>query len=179
MKRLLASALVVLALLTSACARDDQQDSARTTTTEPEPEKPTEREQDPTTTTAPEPADAAFGQPFTWNDGLQITVSPPEEFRPDGAPPADIGPTYVKVVVRVLNGSETPYQPLLSFRVLRPGAKSPTIFLTDARTAGFPESNIAPGDDLAFTIGFEVTNPTGLVLEVAPGVAYPPATFAA
>jgi hypothetical protein len=175
---------MVVALPLASCSRDDASETRRdrvTTTTAPERSDADASSPEPTTTTtgAPAPPDAVFGQAFTWNDGLEITVSPPERFSPTGAPNGEGSPSYVKLVVRVANGSNGNYQPTLTFTASERGStEATTVLLTDAGAAGFPAANIAPGDEVAFSIGFELDDPDELVLEVAPGVGYPPATFA-
>jgi hypothetical protein len=174
--------ILVMALTVSTCSADDANGPSpqRVTTTTERPDR-TGRVTESTTTSAPkpEPPDAVFGQPFNWNDGLQVTVSPPEPLTADGSLPSDGSTSYATVVVRVMNGSDTTYEPRLSFTVSEQGAgDSTTILLTDAGGEGFPSAAVAPGGEVAFSVGFGLIEPSGLVLEVVPGVGYPAATFA-
>ncbi|MFZ5850350.1 MAG: hypothetical protein ACOYY2_03010 [Actinomycetota bacterium] len=173
----LALGALLLAGCTSGSAGDAEPTgtnapAATTAAAESEPEPPAE-------TTPAAPAYAAFGQTYTWDDGLAVTVSPPAPFTPSETAAFTESPAYLAFEVKVVNGTAEPYEPAVLYLTLQSGnTEASQVFdVGEAGLAGPPATPLLPGREAVFKVGFGVADPADLVMQVAPGFEYDPAIF--
>jgi hypothetical protein len=105
-------------------------------------------------------ANANFGETYTWSGGEAITISAPREHTPDNPfMAAPDGKRYVAVDVRVQNGSDQPYQVMLTQLSAQHGGH----VAQENFAAGdpLPNAEIPPGGDVTFTKVWEVDSTPG------------------
>lgn len=128
-------------------------------------------------TAAPNPR---FGETHTYEDGVAVTVSLPQPYTPSGT--ASVGeprpPAFVVFDITVTNGSQANYDPALFSASLQSGSTEAAMVFDSANNiGGTPTTTVLPGRDVVFRIAFGVTDPSDLVMEVAPGYEYEAAIF--
>lgn len=133
---------------------------------------------------APEPAPSsedtaedadtlAFGETATFQDGLSVTVSAPKAFKPSEWAAGGKAKHNVYVTVTIVNKTGKPYDPSLFYATMQSAnVEAETVFDTDNGLEGSPDTKVLNGREAKFKIGFNVTDPKDLVLEVAPGFDY-------
>ena len=134
----------------------------------------------PATTDAPVRADIGkFGQVYTWTDGLEVTVAPGVAFTPSEYASAAPAAAYLSFAITVTNGSTKNYDPtLFNATAQSAGKEAESIYDSDNGLTGSPTTSVLAGRDATFNVGFGVTDPTDVVLEVSPGFDYDSALFA-
>jgi hypothetical protein len=127
------------------------------------PEEPTE---------TPEDQIGAFGESFTAEDGLQVTVGPPEPYEYEYADDPDMDgglPAYLIFDVTVVNGTSAAYDPTQ----FTTSVQSDNVEAADVSyVLDYPTTSILPGREGTFQIAYGVNNPADLVMEVTPGFEY-------
>lgn len=196
--------LPVSALLLSACGTDGapQADAPTVTVTETvtapaddgeaevaeeakaaKEEKAAEEEAAPEPTEEVEPegdtseGQASFGDTWTWEDGLEITVSEPEAFKPGEYSAGGEGyDSHVKFDVTIENKSGEPFDASLVYLTMQSGTSEGEEVFDDG-LEGSPSTTLLDGRKVTFTSGFGVEDPSDLVLEVTPDFEYDAALF--
>lgn len=116
---------------------------------------------------------AAFGDTYTWTDGVSITVSTPEEFTPSEYAAAAEASSYLKFTITLVNDSEDPVSAALVYPSMQSGnTEAEAIFDSANGLGGPPSTDVLPGRETQWVVGFGVADPTDLVLEIAPGFQY-------
>lgn len=135
---------------------------------------------EPPTLDEPEPKVelAYFGQTYEWADGMALTVSQPEPFKPSRFAAADKG-DHVRFTVTIVNGTGKTYDPASYFwATMQSGNREASEIFDSARGLdGLPGTSILPGREAQFDVGFTVLDPRDLVYEVQPSVDHDPAYF--
>ena len=121
-----------------------------------------------------------FGETFTYQDGLAVTVSAPQPFQPSDS--AAVGepapPSYVVFDITVKNGTQANYDPASFMASLQSGTvEGEQVFDSASGLGGTPSTTLLPGRESAFRMAFGVTDPNDLVMEVTPGFEYESAIF--
>lgn len=147
-------------------------------------------------TSAPQPADAletpaaedkaddkaedgplvkAFGESFTWDDGLTVSLSQPTGYAPgEYAAGIEGFASFIITTVTITNGSEAAYDPTM-FTVKGTSGNAPVSEVFDSGNATpvggtqFGMSAVLPGQTVTFPMAFGVQNTADVTLEVAPG----------
>jgi hypothetical protein len=168
-----AAAAMILASCASTSSEPTDEPSAGTN--RPTAEQTTAAP-DPEPTTAP-PSELAFGQTATFDDGLQVSVSAPDDYAFEYAddPTMDGGlPAYLIWTVTVVNGTTAPYDPTMFLA----SVQSDNIEATDVSwMLDYASTSILPGREGTFTVAFGVNNAADLVMQVTPGFEYEPVFF--
>jgi hypothetical protein len=129
----------------------------------------------PSAEAAPAPK---FGQTFTFENGLAVTVGVPQPFTPSETAAAEEAPAYVSFPVTVVNGSNENYDPVLFNATLQSSnVEAAQVFDSEQGINGPPATTLLPGRESAFQVVFGVADPADLVLEVTPGFEYESAIF--
>lgn len=117
---------------------------------------------------AEEGGQPVFGDTHTWDDGLAITISEPEEFTPsEYAAGAEAGGTPLLFDVTVKNGTEEPVDALnVNLQSSSGGAVDEGIFDTEAGV-DVPTVAIQPGKSLSWKVAFAVNDPADQVIDVS------------
>lgn len=91
---------------------------------------------------------------------------------------ADGAEEYLAFDVTIVNGSEETYDPAFFLASMQSGnTEAEEIFDSENGFEGSPSTSLLPGREAEFRIGFGVSDPDDLVMEVAPGFEYDAAVF--
>ncbi len=177
MKRYLPVALIGAVLITgcsqeSGSQGEDTQGSNRPPSASPQPtEAPIFDEE---ILPSPEPNEDAslltFGETYTYEDGVSITVGDPVEFTPVG-PYIEPANAYIYVPVTIVNNGSARVDPTLGYAsVQSTNVEASYVYETETLGDG-PSTDVLPGRETAFRLGFGVADPADIVLEIAPNAA--------
>lgn len=121
----------------------------------------------------PKEENPTFGQSYTWEDGITVTISKPSDFKPGQYAAASKSPAYVKFSVRIVNKSGKNFDPVLFNATLQSGnEEAEQVFDSENKIGETPTTALLDGREAKFTIGFGVKDKSDLVLQVAPGFEY-------
>jgi hypothetical protein len=116
---------------------------------------------------------AKFGQTFQWTDGLEVTVSPASPFTPSKFAVSSPAASYLGFTISVFNNSDEPYDPVLFRATAQSGTtEASTVFDPDNNFNDSPSTSVLPGRTSTFLMGYGVSDPSDVVMEVSPGVEY-------
>lgn len=139
-------------------------------TNAPQETKTDKPAEDSTETPTEEPAATAnpkFGETFTYEDGLSVTVSAPEPYTPSDTAATGGEPSFVKFQVTVVNGTSENYDPSLFYVTMQSGnAEAGEVYDSANNLNGSPTTPILPGREGTWAIAFGVTDPNDLVMQV-------------
>ncbi|MGY1666989.1 hypothetical protein [Geodermatophilus sp. SYSU D00696] len=139
---------------------------------------------EPSDATSEEPPSAAvnprFGQTYTYENGLAVTVAPPQPYTPSDS--AAVGepapPSFVVFDVTVANGTQANYDPATFMATMQSGTtEGQQVYDSANGIGGTPSTTLLPGRESTFRLAFGATHPNDLVLEVTPGFDYESAIF--
>lgn len=131
-----------------------------------------------TTTTEPPDVNPKFGESFSWEDGITLTVGNPAPFTPNEYAAFDEAPAYVVLEINVKNGSSENFDPSMISTSMQSGsAEASAVYDSQAGIEGSPSTTLLPGRDVTFKVAFGVANPDDLILEVSPSFEYESALF--
>lgn len=117
----------------------------------------------------PTPKLLAFGETYTYPDGVAVTVAEPEPFVPSERARVDGPAEYLAITFTIDNGSEDPLDPMPYPTVSSAGRDGVTV-VDPNRTERTPATIILPGAAATWTETFAVADARELVLEVSPSV---------
>lgn len=129
--------------------------------------------EEPTNEPEPSPSETgdatlSFGQSYTWEDGISLTVSKPKPFKPGEHASKEKAKAYVRFTVTVVNKSSKPLDLNLTYITVQSDNKeASTVFDSQADLGGAPSTKLLKGRGAESEIGFGVGNPKDLVMEVA------------
>ncbi len=136
------------------------------TTTEEE-ETTTTTEEETTTTTAP--PNPKFGQTFQWKDGLSVTIGAPTPFTPSESAASEAAPAYLSFEVKIVNGTTANFDPsAFNSSLQSSNVEAAEVFDSANGFEGSPSTTLLAGREAVFKIGYGVSDPADLVLEVHP-----------
>lgn len=121
----------------------------------------------------------AFGETFTYEDGISVHVSEPEAFTPsEWAAGGESHDQHARFTVRVVNKSGAPFDASGAYPSVASGAgEGDEVFDMDSGLAGPPETALLPGRESSWKVGFGVDDPADLVVQVAPSWDHEAAIF--
>jgi len=121
---------------------------------------------------------AAFGEVFTYDDGISVSVAAPEPFTPgEYASGADQAATVV-FSVTVQNDSTANFDPALVFTsVSSGGTEADAVYDVEQGVQGSPSTTVPAGQSVTWQEAFSVADPAQVVFEIAPGFDYDDAVF--
>lgn len=125
----------------------------------------------PTTTGEPQSTDTpSFGETYEWGDGLAISVAAPTPYtRTETAIGGEDAAADLQFEVTVTNGSDAPFDPTSIYITVQSGsAEAEQIFDSAGGLVGAPSTSVLAGREVVFTVGFGVSDPDDLVMEIAP-----------
>lgn len=120
-----------------------------------------------------------FGETVNYDDGLSITVGKPEKFKPtEWAAYDKKAPAHVKFKVTIVNGTEEPFDATLVYASVQSGDTEATeVFDSDQMIGETPQTQLLPGRQASYWIGYGITNPQDIVLEISDALAHDAAIF--
>lgn len=148
-----------------------------TTTTEEEATSTTEKETSTTekettttteeaTTTTTAPQNPKFGQSYEWEDGLSVTIGAPAPFTPSEYALSEGASAYLSFEVKIVNGTTGNFDPSLFSSTLQSGnAEASQVYDSEFESLS---TTLLAGREAVFKIGYGVSDPADLVLEVSP-----------
>ena len=119
-----------------------------------------------------------FGQTYTWEDGLSVTISAPVAFTPSEFAALEDAAAYVLFDVVIVNGTSENYDPVIFTTTVQSGtAEGSRVFDGASGLGGSPSTALLAGREVTFKIGYGVADPADIVMEVRPGFDYDSAIF--
>lgn len=124
----------------------------------------------------PDPLDfiVAFGETFTWEDGVALRVDPPAPYQLSEYATPTTGQA-MNFQVTVVNGSDLP----LDVTSIYPNVTSGNVtaeWVIDVGTgaAGPPQTPVLPGAEVTFPQVFDIVDPSYIVMELQPSYEHTP-----
>lgn len=123
---------------------------------------------------------AAFGEAYTWSDGLSVTISAPESYSPsDYAAGVVDGQSAVTLQITLVNGTGAAFDPVMTSVTAQSGnTEASQIFDSGQGMEGSPMTKILPGRETTYAVAFSVADPADLVVEFAPDWEHASVLFA-
>jgi hypothetical protein len=123
-----------------------------------------------------------FGQKITWPDGVAVSVSKPEPYKPSGSAAAGPAARFVSMKVTLTNGSDKDLAATgTTLSATANGTPAEQVFDSAKGLNGSPNSTVLPGKSVTFTIAFGLPSKSAadLQVELRPGfgIGYQPAIF--
>lgn len=117
------------------------------------------------------PTNPAFGETYTYKDGVTITVSAPAEVQVGEYAAGADQAHNVAFTFTITNGSKENLDPLVFPKVSSAGTEASSITDIDnpAFAAYAPTTVILPGGTSTFALGYSVADPANLIVQVSPG----------
>jgi uncharacterized protein affecting Mg2+/Co2+ transport len=126
---------------------------------------------------APATSAVAFGQTFTYADGLAVTVGAPTSYDPASYAAGHTNPHAYAVTVRVTNDTGAAFDPTL-MRVLMTTDGAPASQVFDGESGLPPQSRLQPGRSLTYEVAFSTTTDSGEAqVDVVPSFSHDHAVF--
>jgi hypothetical protein len=175
-KRLALSPLALLvASLCSACLAstggnpDDNPPAVETRAPSSEPTGESRQpSSEPTDGGTPKRETLAFGRSYTWDDGVSLTVGRPKKFEPSEYAVVEDAKHYLRFSVTVVNKSDKPIELGLTYiSVQSSNEAADEVFDSGSGLRGPPDTKVPKGRESGFDVGFGVTDPKDVVLEIA------------
>lgn len=129
---------------------------------------------------APDFSTIQFGEIFTYENNVSISVSAPAPFTPSQyAAKSDENAAFVFTIV-LTNNSEAAIEPYTYESVSSGGAEAGTIFDmgNDIGNVGeFPTTTVQPGQTVQWLVGYSLLDPAAITFDIQPGFEYEKTTF--
>lgn len=118
----------------------------------------------------------AFGETITYHDGLELTVSSPEEYWPsDSAAGSAFHDSFVRFTVTVTNGTDAPFDSSWLIVHVQSGlGEGERVFDSGQGIDGDPSSTLLSGRTTEWDIAFGVEAPDDIVMTISPDWEYDP-----
>lgn len=112
---------------------------------------------------------AAFGEAYTWEDGIAVTVSTPKHYKPsEWAAGTDSYNNFVSFEIRVVNKTDKTWDPALFHASVQSYNEEGEQVFDSERLKEMPQTKLLKGREAKFTVAYGVANPKDLVMEVNP-----------
>lgn len=113
-----------------------------------------------------------FGQPYTYGNGLEVTVGQPAAYDPSRTATGAEEGTAVRVLVVVTNRTDAPFRPnTMQVRAVSGGVEGTSVWDPDQGVAlTGPDVSIPAGATQQFALAFAVADPADVRLEIAPAL---------
>lgn len=135
-------------------------------------------ESEPEAEPEPEAANPVFGETYTWENGLSVTVSQPEPFEPSEYAAVGDGDNHISFDVTIVNGTGENYDPAIFNTTMQSGnTEASQIFDSESGLGGSPSTTLLADREAIFTVGYTVADPDDLVLDLSPGFEYENVVF--
>lgn len=127
----------------------------------------------PQESASPAPAiNPSFGETFTYENGLQVTIEAPVPFTPSETASAEEFAAYVRFTVTIVNGSAENYEGPFITTVQSTNIEGGEVFDSAQGLEGPPSTVVLPGREAQFDIGYGIADPADIVMEVRAGFSY-------
>lgn len=144
-------------------------------------ETPTELDAaDPDTVDSPDEdvGQRIFGDTFTYDDGVSISVDPPVSFSPSEFALFDEAPSYVRFTITLVNDGTDSFDASGIYASAQSG-ESEAIYVYDSEQGleGPPYTSLLPDRTVSWDVGFGVDDPEDVVLQISPSWDHEAAIF--
>lgn len=119
---------------------------------------------------APASTNLKFGETFTYENGVSLTVGTPEPFTPSEYAAADEAPAYLKMTLTIVNGGTENLDPAGWYGTMQSGNVEASKVYDSEQLGDEPSTTILPGREATFAVGYGVMDPADLVFEVTAGM---------
>ncbi len=117
----------------------------------------------------PESPELKFGQTYTYTDGLSITISKPQPFRPSDTAAVTRSNAYRQFTVTIVNKTGRRYDPSgFSTTVQSANEEAEQIFDSARGIGGSPDTTLLKNREAKFRIAYSLADPKDIVMEVSP-----------
>lgn len=117
----------------------------------------------------PEPEYAAFGDTWTWSDGIESVIEGPEKYEPSEGVEVESAEAHVMFTITVTNNSGEPFDPSLGHVTVQSGGReAEEVFDSANGIVGGPEGTLIDGRSVSWDAAFGVLDPKDIVLEFTP-----------
>jgi hypothetical protein len=136
----------------------------------------------PTVPSSAAPAAAssvAFGQPFTFSDGMVASVSAPTLYRASRSAAGDVNPYAYQVTVTLTNNRGQAFDPTMARVAMSTGGAPASQIFDSANDMGSaPQTMLQPGRSMTYDVAFSTaTNSGEAQVDVTPSFDYQHAVF--
>jgi len=182
-KLIFLAVIAVLSLTGCATTSGNVNDESVSGTNAPEEEATEARDEKTEAVTAEEPpasTNPKFGETFTYEDGLSVTVGAPEPYTPSEYAAKGNEPSFLRFQITVVNGTAENYDPALFYVTMQSGnVESQEVYDSENGINGSPTTAILPGREGTWPVVFGVMDPADLVMQVKPdlGISMEPVIF--
>ncbi|RKW70734.1 hypothetical protein [Galactobacter caseinivorans] len=122
-------------------------------------------------------ADPKLGETYTWEDGLKVTVSQPQQYKPSPSAENRVTAKARVFTITVNNGTEKGLIPGgIQISVTSGGAESSQV-LDKGLWLDSSKKKIEPGETLTYKMAYEIKNPKDIKMSFSPGVQYDTKSF--
>jgi hypothetical protein len=130
-------------------------------------------ESDDPTEDAASAENLAFGETYTFEDGVSITVSAPEPFTPSDYADTSEQAADITVSITLTNGTGANFDPSLVYSsVTSGGVEGDRVFDSAQKVGLSPTTAVPDGQSISWLEGYSVADPAQLVLQISPGYDY-------
>ena len=168
----LAAFLLALALAGCATTEGEVDDAppSGANSDEQVPATNDESEEEPEEAESEAPVNPSFGQAYTWDNGLTVTVSKPKQYQPGQyAAGAEGKGTPMRFTVTVVNNTGDNYEVVGDYVTVQSGNEEASqIFDSEKGLEGQPSTKLIDGREAKYDIAFMVKNPNDIVMEYQP-----------
>jgi len=116
----------------------------------------------------PEPM-PKFGQTFTWDNGLSVTISKPKPYQPTELASFDKAPAYLAWDVTLVNKTGKTYDPSMFSTTAQSGDVEAGGIYDEPKLRPTPSTPLLDGRQARFQMGYSVQNPRDVVMQVDSG----------
>ncbi|MFZ1382336.1 MAG: hypothetical protein WAS54_06055 [Scrofimicrobium sp.] len=116
-----------------------------------------------------EPANTnpTFGDTYTWDDGLAVTISQPTEFTPSEYSAGAVeGQTALSYEVTLTNGTDKDVESVMIMLTVASGGSEGSAIFDSNNGVEIPTSTILPGKSLTWTVAYSVADPADVQISV-------------
>ena len=184
--RIAATVSVPATLLLSGCGGSPQKvDTPPATSASPSasasPSSVTGPSKEPTSAepTSEAPSTPQFGETYSWDDGLEMTVSKPTAYKPSpSAAGTDRFKNFLMFQITIKNGSKEKFEPgPTTISVSSGDEEGQEVFDYDKGIESAPSTSVRPGRSTKWKVAFAVKDPKDLTMDAAPDFTREPITF--
>lgn len=129
--------------------------------------------------TSEAPSTPQFGETYSWDDGLEMTVSKPTAYKPsDSAAGTEKFKNFLVFQVTIKNGSKEKFEPgLATISVSSGDEEGQEVFDSAKGIESAPSTSVQPGRSAKWKVVFAVKDPKDLTMDAAPDFTRESITF--
>ena len=175
---LVSVAVLVVGLVAAGSVRDSIDESYGETggSSSPDVAEPSEPTDDASEEASSE--NAVFGDVWSYDDGISVSVSAPQPFTPSETAAGADQAAAVVFTVTVQNDTGANYDPIEAYSsVSSAGVEASQVFDSAQGLMGSPSTAVPAGQSATWQEVYSVSDPAQLVYQIAPGYDYDAAIF--